>query len=89
MHLSEAVVVPVIMSIVELAKGLGMPKKFSAITAVAIGILAGIFFMEHSDIKMGIFKGVVYGLTASGLYSGTKNTYQQMKPKKAKSTKSK
>lgn len=89
MHMSEAVAVPIIMSLVELAKGLGLPKKFSAITAVVIGIFAGVFFMEHQDIKLGIFKGIVYGLTASGLYSGTKNTYQEMKPKNSKTAKRK
>lgn len=89
MHLTEAVVIPIIMSIVELAKGLGLPKKFSAITAVIVGIAAGVFFMEQQDIRMGIFKGIVFGLTASGLYSGTKNTFEQIRPKKSKNTKQK
>lgn len=84
MHLTETVVVPIIMSIVELAKGLGLPKKFSAIIAVIIGALIGVFFVEPQSIKIGIFKGIVYGLTASGLYSGTKNTFQQVKPRKGK-----
>ena len=84
MNLNETVVIPIIMSIVQLAKGLGMPKKFSAVIAVIIGALIGVFFMEPQNIKIGIFKGIVYGLTASGLYSGAKNTVQQVKPKKGK-----
>lgn len=84
MHLTETVVVPIIMSIVELAKGLGLPKKFSAIIAVIIGTLIGVFFVEPQSIKIGIFKGIVYGLTASGLYSGTKNTFEQIRPQKDK-----
>jgi len=79
MNISETVVVPVIISIVQLAKGLGMPKKFSAIIAVIVGAVIGVFFIEPQSIKIGIFKGIVYGLTASGLYSGTKNTYEQIK----------
>lgn len=81
MSFNETIVVPVIMAIVQLAKGLGLPRKFSAITAVLAGAIIGIFYIEPRDIKIGIFKGVVYGLTASGLYSGTKNTVQQMRSK--------
>ncbi|MGE5630070.1 MAG: hypothetical protein ACM3TR_03110 [Caulobacteraceae bacterium] len=81
MQYNETIVVPVILAIVELAKGLGFPKKFSAIAAVVLGILIGIFFIDPNDIRSGIFKGIVYGLTASGLYSGTKNTMQQLRSK--------
>ena len=79
MNINEAVIIPVIMSIVELIKGLGMPKKYSALAAVVVGVLMGIFFIEPGSIRSGLFKGIVYGLTASGLYSGTKNTYEQVK----------
>lgn len=83
MNINETVVIPVIMSIVQIAKGLGMPRKFSAVLAVVIGAVIGVFFVEPQSIKMGIFKGVIYGLTASGLYSGTKNTYEQVITRKA------
>lgn len=79
MNMNETVVIPVIMSIVELVKGLGFPKKFSALVAVITGALLGVFFIEPQCIRAGLFKGIVYGLTASGLYSGTKNTYEQVK----------
>lgn len=79
MQLNESILVPMIMSIVELAKGLGIPKKFSALLSVIIGIAIGIFYLHPMDIKLGIFEGVVYGLTASGLYSGAKNTFQQLR----------
>lgn len=82
MNLNETVVIPIIMSIVELAKGLGLPSKFSALVAVVVGALIGIFFVEPGCFRVGLFKGVVYGLTASGLYSGTKNTFQQLNNKK-------
>jgi len=72
------------MSIVELLKGLGLPRKFSALTAVVVGIIIGIFYLEPHSIRMGILKGIVYGLTASGLYSGTKNTVQQVRYKNNK-----
>lgn len=81
MEINEAIVVPVIISLVELAKGLGLPKKFSAIAAVLIGAIIGVFYIEPHSIKFGLLKGVIYGLTASGLYSGAKNTVQQMRTK--------
>ena len=79
MNMNETVIIPVIMSIVELAKGLGLPKKFSAVVAVVTGALLGVFFVEPQFIRAGLFKGIVYGLTASGLYSGTKNVYEQVR----------
>ncbi|HYF75201.1 MAG TPA: hypothetical protein VD757_01330 [Candidatus Nitrosocosmicus sp.] len=82
MNLNETVVIPIIMSIVEMAKGLGLPSKFSALVAVAVGVLIGVFFVEPGCLKSGLFKGIVYGLSASGLYSGTKNTVQQMNNRK-------
>jgi cell shape-determining protein MreD len=79
MEFSESIVVPVLLSVVELLKGLGLPSKFAALTAVILGALIGVFYLEPRDIKAGLFKGVVYGLSASGLYSGTKNTVQQLR----------
>lgn len=79
MQINESVLVPIIMSIVELTKGLGFPRKFSALLSLIIGIAIGVFYLHPMDIKLGIFEGAVYGLTASGLYSGAKNTFQQIR----------
>jgi len=79
MQINESVLVPIIMSIVELTKGLGFPRKFSALLSLIIGIAIGVFYLHPMDIKLGIFEGAVYGLTASGLYSGAKNTFQQLR----------
>lgn len=87
MNINESVVIPVIMSLVELAKGLGMPKKFSSLLAVVIGTIIGVIFVEPQCMKIGIFKGIIYGLTASGLYSGAKNTYEQVKTRKTRKSK--
>ncbi|MGI6585980.1 MAG: hypothetical protein GX301_11280 [Gracilibacteraceae bacterium] len=87
MNINETLVVAIIISLTQLAKGLGLPKKFSALAAVVIGVLIGVFFMEPQCIKAGIFKGIVYGLSASGLYSGTKNTIEQVNGRKAKKKK--
>lgn len=83
MQFSESIIVPIIMAVVELAKGLGIPKRFSALLSLIIGIAIGIFYLHPMDIKLGILEGVVYGLTASGLYSGAKNTFQQLRNNKS------
>ena len=79
MSLNETIIIPIIMSIVEMFKGIGLPSKFSAVVAVVVGALLGVFYMEPQSIKNGLLKGIIYGLTAAGLYSGTKNTFQQVK----------
>ena len=79
MLLNESIIVPIIISVVEMAKGLGLPKKYSALLAVGTGLLLGIFYLHPTDIKVGIFDGIVFGLSAAGLYSGTKNTFEQIR----------
>ncbi|HYF82639.1 MAG TPA: hypothetical protein VEB00_06395 [Clostridia bacterium] len=87
MNLNETVVIPIIMSLVEMAKGLGLPGKFSALVAVIVGAIIGVFFVEPGCLSAGLFKGIVYGLSASGLYSGTKNTFQQVNQRKKRKSK--
>ena len=77
MNLNESIVVPILISATELLKGVGLPKKFAALATVIMGIFVGMFYLEPMDYRTGIFKGIIYGLTASGLYSGTKNTVEQ------------
>lgn len=79
MQFNESIIVPIIIAIVELLKGLGVPVKFSALISVVVGIVIGIVYLHPTDIKYGIYEGVIFGLTAAGLYSGTKNTVQQMR----------
>ncbi len=79
MEFNETIIVPIIISIVELVKGIGLPKKFSALFGVVTGILIGVFYVAPGDLKQGLFKGAVYGLMAAGLYSGTKNTVEEIK----------
>jgi len=74
--ISEAIIIPVIVALVELFKGLGLPKKFAALISVIFGAIIGIFYIENNDIKTRIFLGIVYGLSASGLYSTTKNSIE-------------
>jgi L-cystine uptake protein TcyP (sodium:dicarboxylate symporter family) len=79
MQLNESIIIPIIIAIVELFKGLGVPVKFSALIAVVVGMVIGVIYLHPGDLKYGIFDGVIYGLTAAGLYSGAKNTVQQIR----------
>ena len=87
MRINETTVIPIIIAIVELIKGIGLPRKFSAVAAVIAGALIGIFFLEPQSFKFGIFKGIIYGLTASGLYSGTKNVFEQVRTRRFRNNK--
>ncbi|PKR83319.1 hypothetical protein [Heyndrickxia camelliae] len=68
----DVAIIPLILGVVELFKRAGVPKKYSPFIAVILGLLFGIFYLG-SNIKQGIIVGLMLGLSASGLYSGTKN----------------
>lgn len=64
-----------IMGIAELIKGLGFNPKFIPVVNLILGLVAGIG-LNTDDVIKGIFIGLAVGLSASGLYSGVKNTKQ-------------
>ena len=73
----EAIIIPLIIAVVELLKGLGLPKKYAALISLILGAVIGVFYLDKGDVKGRIFMGAVYGLSATGLYSGTKNTIEE------------
>ena len=62
-----------IIGLAEIAKGLGFNVKFIPVFNLILGLAAGIG-LNMDDIAKGIFVGLAVGLSASGLYSGVKNT---------------
>lgn len=68
--------VPVIMGLIELLKRVGIPKRFSPLFAILIGILCGFYYLAPDDPKKAVFLGIVIALSSIGLYSGTKNTFE-------------
>ncbi len=68
-------IIPLILGLVELFKRAGVSNRLSPFVAVILGVLAGIFYIT-TDIKQGIIIGLMLGLSASGLYSGSKNFVQ-------------
>lgn len=74
MQVYDVMISPLIVGIVEIFKQLGMPKQFSPVLSVVLGMLLGVFYVSPDDILKGLLLGTSLGLGAVGLYSGTKNT---------------
>lgn len=79
MEIYDVVIAPLILGIVELMKKLGLPGKFSGLVATILGIVIGILYLYPENVLQGILVGMSMGLTASGLYSTTKNTVEGIK----------
>lgn len=75
-ELYNVAIIPLIIGVVEMFKKAGLPAKYSPFIAVIIGILLGVFFLA-SNTKEGIIIGLMIGLSASGLYSSTKNIVEK------------
>jgi hypothetical protein len=74
---SAVVVVPIIVAIVQaikLTNWKGM-DRFAPLISIGVGIIIG-FLADHNnaDLTATILSGAMYGLMASGLYSGLKTT---------------
>ena len=73
----DVVLIPLIMGLVELFKRAGVSKKILPFIALVIGIAIGVVYVTDFDYKQGILVGAMLGLSASGLYSSTKNTIEK------------
>lgn len=69
--------IALIVGLVELLKRLDVPKKILPVASLIFGVAAGIFYVHPGDLKAGIIVGLMLGLSASGLYSGTKNIVEK------------
>ncbi|GER66741.1 hypothetical protein BpJC7_19260 [Weizmannia acidilactici] len=58
--------IPIIMGLGEMFKRIGFPAKYFPLLAVIFGLGFGIFY-TGSNLKEGIIKGFMLGLSASGL----------------------
>lgn len=73
MQPTDAVVIPIILAVVEGVKRTGyLPNKFTPILAVIVGALASVFVVGTGEWVTDAVNGVIYGLSASGLYSASK-----------------
>lgn|GEM_PF-2379773 len=73
---SGVVIVPAIIGAVQVGKHAGLPSRYAGVLAVLLGIAAALAsqpqaFSNPSQVFSAILTGVVWGLMAAGLYSGT------------------
>ncbi|MFS8652412.1 MAG: hypothetical protein FWJ66_10930 [Caldibacillus sp.] len=79
MEAYDVALIPIITGLVGVFTQLGLRKKFAPIVSLVLGLLIGIFYVYPGDIKGGILVGIMLGLSATGLYSGVKNTKELAK----------
>jgi hypothetical protein len=72
---SAVAIVPIIVALVQVGKMVGLPSRFAPLVAIGTGIFISFLFgHESGDMSQTILSGVVFGLSASGLYSGIRTT---------------
>jgi len=81
-ELAGVALVPLIVGLVEMAKRLGLPIAWAAPLAVGLGLLASVGWTlaergGADGLASAALVGVALGLSASGLYSGTKQLAQR------------
>lgn len=64
--------VPVVIGLVAVLRTAGLPVRVAPLTAIVLGILGAVALQGFSAAV--VIAGIVIGLSASGLYSGTKTT---------------
>ena len=62
--------IPVITALVQVAKQTGLPRKYSPLLALGLGVAAGIVYIAPDDIATGVLIGLVMGMSAVGVYEG-------------------
>ena len=72
-------VIPIIVGIVQLAKKFGFPTRFAPLLSLLLGFAAAFIYIAPGQLKEAILIGLVMGLSAVGLYSGSKNTLRGLK----------
>jgi hypothetical protein len=72
MELTELTAIPVIVALVQLFKPLNISEKFYPFISLAFGVIIAFLIPGPWDVKASIIKGILFGLSACGLYSSTK-----------------
>lgn len=67
--------IPVLVGLTELLKRSGVPKKFIPLSALILAMIFSFFYLAPGEPKEAVLYGLVLGLSAVGLFSGTKNTF--------------
>jgi len=79
MEYAGIAIIPLLVGLLEVFKKVGLREKYVPVFSLILGIGTGIALFADGDIKKGIIQGIFIGLSAVGLYSGTKNTIEGIK----------
>lgn len=71
--------VALIIALAEVAKNLGVNKKYIPLLDLVIGLIGSFFIYSDLTIIYRVLVGIALGLSACGLFSGIKNTYESIK----------
>ena len=66
-----SIMVAVVLGLTEAAKRSGLPSKWAPLVSVALGVAYSVAF-GTDDRATRVVGGIIIGLSASGLWSGTK-----------------
>lgn len=69
-------IIPLLIGVLEVFKKVGLKEKYIPIFSVSLGIIIGVGLFG-GNVKEGLIQGIFIGLSAVGLYSGTKNTLEK------------
>lgn len=74
-----AIFVPILVSMMQILKKSGFPKKLIPVLSICAGLGIG-FGIIQNDIQNSITTGLFIGLSAVGTFSAIKNTIQKKSP---------
>ena len=72
----DVLIVPLIIGLVAVARKSGVPARALPLLSLGIGVGTGVLYASNGDIKQGVLVGAMFGLSASGLYSGAKKVIE-------------
>lgn len=65
------ILVPVVVGLTQIVKSFVIDARYAPIVSIVFGILLS-FVSPQVTIALTVFQGILFGLIASGLYSGVK-----------------
>jgi len=65
-------IIPVVIGLVQVVKQVGLPTKFAPLASIVLGF--GLVALTSVTWPVAIVQGIIVGLAASGLWSGSKST---------------
>ena len=68
----QAAAIAIVVGLTEVVKRFWLDSRFAALVALVIGVGFAFLTQGLSTVQSTALDGIIYGLTASGLYSGTK-----------------